>query len=69
MIISGELPDDSKVIVDIDQNGLTFAVKPDEEAAAARAALAGASVKRARLDTMINNTEWDQDNDDIMDDE
>ena len=69
MIISGELPDDSKVIVDIDQNGLTFAVRPDEEAAAARAALAGASVKRARLDTMINNTEWDQDNDDIMDDE
>ena len=69
MIISGELPDDSKVIVDMNESGLTFSVRPDEEAAAARAALAGASVKRARLDNMINNTEWDQDEDDMMDDE
>ncbi|KAI8113738.1 hypothetical protein M9435_003730 [Picochlorum sp. BPE23] len=69
MIISGELPDDSKVIVDRNESGLTFSVRPDEEAAAARAALAGASVKRARLDNMINNTEWDQDEDDMMDDE
>eukprot|EP00889_Picochlorum_renovo_P000173 jgi/Picre1/27203/NNA_000172.t1 len=69
MIISGELPDDSKVTVDKNESGLTFSVRPDEEAAAARAALAGASVKRARLDNMINNTEWDQDEDDMMDDE
>mmetsp|Transcript_3412 Transcript_3412/g.6904 ORF Transcript_3412/g.6904 Transcript_3412/m.6904 type:complete len:897 (-) Transcript_3412:48-2738(-) len=69
MIISGELPDDSKVTVDRNESGLTFSVRPDEEAAAARAALAGASVKRARLDNMINNTEWDQDEDDMMDDE
>ncbi|WPT13761.1 Chaperone protein ClpB1 [Picochlorum sp. SENEW3] len=69
MIISDELPDDSKVTVDKNESGLTFSVRPDEEAAAARAALAGASVKRARLDNMINNTEWDQDEDDMMDDE
>jgi ATP-dependent Clp protease ATP-binding subunit ClpB len=69
MIISGELPDDSKVTVDRNESGLTFSVRPDEEAAAARAALAGASVKRARLDNMINNTEWDQDEHDMMDDE
>eukprot|EP00204_Picochlorum_oklahomense_P001692 CAMPEP_0118798354 /NCGR_PEP_ID=MMETSP1161-20130426/756_1 /TAXON_ID=249345 /ORGANISM="Picochlorum oklahomensis, Strain CCMP2329" /LENGTH=900 /DNA_ID=CAMNT_0006725745 /DNA_START=45 /DNA_END=2744 /DNA_ORIENTATION=+ len=66
MIISGELPDDSKVTVDRNESGLTFSVRPDEEAAAARAALAGASVKRARLDNMINNTEWDQDEDDMI---
>lgn len=37
---AGELPDDSKVVVDAPpgQLALTFAVTPDEEAAAARAA-------------------------------
>lgn len=66
MIISGDLPDDSKVTVGVDANGLTFSVKPDEAAAAARAAMSGASVKRAKLDNMINNTEWDED-EDLMD--
>lgn len=66
MIIGGELPDDSKVIVGVDQNGLTFSVSPDEAAAAARAAMSGASVKRAKLDNMINNTEWDDDDDDDL---
>ena len=66
MIIGGDLPDDSKVTVGVDANGLTFSVKPDEAAAAARAAMSGASVKRAKLDNMINNTEWDED-EDLMD--
>jgi ATP-dependent Clp protease ATP-binding subunit ClpB len=66
MIISGELPDDSKVTVGVDDNGLTFTVVPDEAAAAARAAMSGASVKRAKLDNMINNTEWEED-EDLMD--
>ena len=35
---AGELPDDSKVTVDSEGSGLTFAVAPDESAAAARAA-------------------------------
>lgn len=36
---AGELPDDSKVVVDAPEGaGLTFFVQPDEEAAAARAA-------------------------------
>jgi ATP-dependent Clp protease ATP-binding subunit ClpB len=70
MIISGELPDDSKVRVGLtSDNELSFAVTPDEQAAAARAALSGASAKRAKLETMMNNTEWDdEDNDDYMDD-
>ena len=66
MIIGGELPDDSKVTVGVNSDGLTFSVTPDEAAAAARAALSGASVKRARLDNiggMMNNSDWAEDED------
>jgi ATP-dependent Clp protease ATP-binding subunit ClpB len=66
MIIGGELPDDSKVAVGVNSDGLTFSVTPDEAAAAARAALSGASVKRARLDNiggMMNNSDWAEDED------
>jgi ATP-dependent Clp protease ATP-binding subunit ClpB len=50
MIISGELTEDSRVIVDADVNGLTFTVTRDEEAAALRAAsAAGNSHKKIKL--------------------
>ncbi|KAI7843936.1 hypothetical protein COHA_002475 [Chlorella ohadii] len=52
MIISGELPDDSKVVVDAPGGaGLTFTVQPDEAAAAARAAekQRHASFKKIRI--------------------
>jgi ATP-dependent Clp protease ATP-binding subunit ClpB len=68
MIIAGDLPDDSKVTVGVDSDGLTFSVQPDEQAAAARAAAAGASVKRARLENMIKTTMDDEDHYDMMED-
>ena len=68
MIIAGDLPDDSKVTVGVDSNGLTFSVRPDEQAAAARAAAAGASVKRARLENMMQTTMDDEEHYDMMED-
>ena len=69
MIIAGDLPDDSKVTVGVDSEGLTFSVEPDEAAAAARAAAAGASLKRTRLESMIKSMEdEDEDNYDMMED-
>lgn len=72
MIISGELQGDSKVLVGVGVDGLTFAAHPDAEAAAARAA-AGHGGKRGRVETMLNNTAgWhasdDEDDIDDMDD-
>ena len=71
MIISGQLPDDSKVLVGVDEHGLTFSVIPDEEAMAARAAKASNNGKRHRVETMLNNTGWDgsdiDEDEDIMD--
>jgi ATP-dependent Clp protease ATP-binding subunit ClpB len=69
MIISGELPDDSKVVVDAPDGGaagLSFSVVPDEAAAAARAAEAarGSSFKKLRL----NPGEEDGDEYDEMED-
>ncbi|PRW56139.1 chaperone 1 [Chlorella sorokiniana] len=62
MIISGELPDDSKVVVDSPgRAGLTFSVQPDEAAAAARAAekQRHASFKKIRIqEPGENEEEW-----------
>ena len=72
MIVSGELPDDSVVHVGVAGAELTFDVAPGEEAAAARA-LAHAAGKRNRVETMLNNSTWDVDEeeeeeDSMMDD-
>ncbi|EFN58888.1 hypothetical protein CHLNCDRAFT_56016 [Chlorella variabilis] len=71
MIISGELPDDSKVVVDAPASGaggLTFAVQPDEAAAAARAADAERrkSFKKLRLSAAADD-DYDSEADDMED--
>ena len=68
MIVSGDLPDDSIVNVGVKGDELTFQVKPDEAAIAARAS-AHHNAKRSRVETMLNNSEWDEeDEEDLMDD-
>jgi ATP-dependent Clp protease ATP-binding subunit ClpB len=70
MIISGELPDDSKVTVGANADGLTFSVEKDEEAAAARAAI-GSSAKRAKIEHMMKSMDEthysEEEDDDLMD--
>lgn len=71
MIIAGDLPDDSKVVVDAPgMTGLTFSVQPDEEAAAARAAEAQKrkSFKKLRLmDEEVEEEEEEEDYDTMQD--
>lgn len=69
MIISQELSDDSKVTVDVGPDGqLAFAVRPDEVAAAARAALkaAGSSNKKVRY-SPIDEDDWSDAGDVVAD--
>ncbi|KAL4440689.1 hypothetical protein ABPG77_000398 [Micractinium sp. CCAP 211/92] len=67
MIVGGELPDDSKVVVDAPAggaSGLTFAVQPDEEAAKARAEAS----ERRKAFKKIRLQDPDEDDLDDMDD-
>uniref|UniRef100_A0A1D1ZMI1 Clp R domain-containing protein n=2 Tax=Auxenochlorella protothecoides TaxID=3075 RepID=A0A1D1ZMI1_AUXPR len=70
MIVGGELPDDSRVTLDCPDpaTGLTFDVRPDAEAAAARAAAAGSrpgsSAKKLRLTDRALENGMDLDSED-----
>ena len=67
MLIGGELTEDSVVVVDAGADGLTFTVRPDEAAAAARAATAGANAaKKIRLAGLVGDA---MDDEDFMDDD
>lgn len=76
MIISGQLPDDSKVVVDAPgpasgvAPGLSFTVLPDEAAAAARAAEEERrkSFKKLRLSPAATFEEGDADGSEQMED-
>lgn len=67
MIIAGELPDDSRVVVDVRPGaGLVFNVAPDEEAARSRASARANGLKKIKL---ASGAMDEEDEYDLMEDE